>query len=80
MGNDTEDELREQAFESFVAYVNLVGYIRCNQPNWRKGQAYFNVLSDVRPDLAERVRATILDPFYSDCRLADFLYFLRQAW
>lgn len=32
--------------------------------NWRYGQAIFNLLCDVRPDVAESIRGTDLDPFY----------------
>ena len=51
--------------------------------DWRFGQAAFNVLAEWRPDLAERVRGTMLDPFYSsrgDTRLKTFLRFLEQNW
>lgn len=31
----------------------------------RKGQAYFNALHKVRPDLADHIQGTKIDPFYS---------------
>lgn len=31
---------------------------------WRYGQALFNALSNVRPQLAEEIRGTPLDPFH----------------
>lgn len=33
---------------------------------WRYGQALFNLLAQVRPALAESIRATPLDPFYRE--------------
>lgn len=48
--------------------------------NWlRAGQAAFNVLGLVRPDLAERVRGTELDPFYRDDRLDAFFVWLEEV-
>ena len=51
---------------------------------WRFGQAAFNVLAEVRPDLAEQVRGTQRDPFYardaSDPRLGRFAAFLAENW
>lgn len=38
------------------------------QPQWRYGQALFNTLSAVRPELAEQVRGTHVDPFYATKR------------
>lgn len=43
----------------------------------RVGQAYFNALNEVWPELAELVHATAADPFYADSfndpRLVAFL-------
>ena len=33
---------------------------------WRYGQSLFNLLLAVRPNLAEVIRATPIDPFYAD--------------
>ena len=38
--------------------------VRAHKTGERYGQAMFNHLCDVRPDLAERVRGTVNDPFY----------------
>lgn len=50
----------------------------------RYGQAAFNYLAEVRPDLSERVRGTYLDPFYAssvaDNRFINFMGFLRENW
>jgi len=36
------------------------------QMSQRYGQFYFNLLHEVRPDIANKIRATSLDPFFSD--------------
>lgn len=46
----------------------------------RAGQWYFNLLVVARPDLADRVRGTALDPFHRDDRLPAFVGWLRTAW
>lgn len=54
--------------------------------NWRVGQTAFNILAQMRPDLAERIRATDADPFYSDHlpnghdKIAVFLAHVRENW
>ena len=35
-------------------------------PEWRKGQAYFNYLYQLYPDVADKIRGTEFDPFYAD--------------
>jgi hypothetical protein len=58
------------------AYGNyLAACVRavCDHPDWRVGQAHFNVLADLAPDVADAVRGTNLDPFYDDARLDAFL-------
>jgi hypothetical protein len=51
---------------------------------WRYGQALFNHLLDVRPELAEEIRGTDKDPFYietlSDPKYKNFLDFLSERW
>lgn len=47
---------------------------------WRRGQAYFNILHLMRPDLAERVRGTPMDPFHQDDKIGDFLAWVVLHW
>lgn len=50
---------------SLTAFLsNVISYNTAN-PRQRPGQALFNVLYMVRPDLSEQIRATELDPFHS---------------
>lgn len=47
---------------------------------WRLGQTYFNHLYFNRPDIAERIRSTEADPFYSDKRIGVFLDTVAGLW
>ena len=42
-------------------------------PFWRKGQAYFNYLYQLHPDVANEIRETEYDPFYNDSQIEKFL-------
>lgn len=58
--------------------------IRAKMYKWRLGQAAFNYLVDVRPDLSEAVRATDKDPFYAsdkaDPRWLKFKAYVEANW
>lgn len=49
-------------------------------PHQRRGQALFNYLYSVRPDLAQVICGSDLDPFYSDERIPACLSWLAQDW
>lgn len=51
---------------TYLEYLSLVVDARRAHPEWRRGQAHFNVLVKVAPELAEEIRASDLDPFYAD--------------
>lgn len=46
----------------------------------RRGQWAFNLLFEVRPDLANKVRSTDLDPFYNDGLIPVFLQWVEENW
>jgi|GEM_PF-5597506 len=54
------------------------------EPDQRIGQQLFNNLGEERPDLAEKVRGSEVDPFYADrfldARVANFCDFLAKNW
>lgn len=52
-------------FNDFMAALNL-WFSRQAPGDWRYGQALFNALAMHRPDIAERLRGTRLDPFYRE--------------
>lgn len=49
-------------------------------PGCRTGQAYCNSLSEVRPELARNIVATVADPFYSNSRISTFLTYVAENW
>ncbi len=46
----------------------------------RKGQAHFNTLYDIRPDLGQEIAGTHADPFHDDRRMTLFLDTVRAMW
>lgn len=73
----------EQKMSLHKFYFDAQAYAR-QSGNQRYGQAMFNHLCTVRPELAERVRGTDKDPFYvaalSDPRWDRFVTFLEAEW
>lgn len=53
------------SYEEFIMKVSDIhGQIRENDPYVRYGQSLFNTLSHHRPEIAEQLRGTPLDPFH----------------
>lgn len=46
----------------------------------REGQRAFNLLVVMHPTLAEKVRGSMIDPFYQDERLPAFFEFVAAEW
>lgn len=65
---------------TFSQYLRLVVLAKEANPSWRTGQTYFNVLDNVRPDLADKICGTAIDPFHRDCVLAAFLGQISTMW
>ncbi|WP_332645081.1 hypothetical protein [Aeromicrobium sp.] len=61
-------------------YLQIVRTVHARTTDWRLGQTYFNVLTEARPELAEKVRGSIVDPFHQDARIGDFLVFVSDNW
>ena len=59
-----------------VTFFTSVLRAENEHPSWRLGQTYFNVLHTLRPDLANKIRATYLDPFYINSAIPAFLKWL----
>lgn len=51
-------------YNDFIAAVCTRTENLKQQTGWRYGQAFFNCLFDERPDIAEELRGTPVDPFY----------------
>lgn len=47
--------------------------IQNRDKQYRKGQYAFNLMTQLCPEFAERVRGTVIDPFYIDGKLKHFV-------
>lgn len=67
---------------SFQQYQKAVEFAISNHPQWRRGQAAFNVLMLNRPELSERIRGTALDPYYDrdGSLLQEFYKWVEANW
>jgi len=71
------EQVKTISFEDYTAAVEraVAAY-----PNWRVGQAAFNVLSQMRPDLVLQIQGTNLDPFFDTRLLPKFYDWVQQHW
>lgn len=58
--------------------VAIVAEKMRDTPRIRLGQSLFNATHELRPDLANKVRGSDLDPFYNDGRAGAFLAWLAK--
>lgn len=65
---------------TFTEYCVKVGYYMANHPSVRQGQAFFNVLHEERPDLADEIMRVKLDPFHNEEVLPQFLEYVEENW
>jgi hypothetical protein len=49
-------------------------------PTMKYGQVYFHLLSSSRPDIAESLRGTMLDPFHKDEVKGETHKFVESKW
>lgn len=56
------------------------GKYHTDENGGRKGQVFFNALGELKPHLADRVRFTPVDPFYSDALIPAFMNWVRDNW
>ena len=67
---------------SMPLYIQEVKKAQAMHPEWRYGQALFNVLDEHWPGIEREIRATDLDPFYFEeqqsVRLDRFLDYVRS--
>lgn len=69
------------SFNDFLADVSIK-FEKWNKqdPTIRYGQLYFSLLSSARPDIAESLRSTKLDPFYKDEVKGETHKFVESKW
>jgi hypothetical protein len=66
-----------RTFDDYLQHANRAWL---GQTVQRRGQMFFNVLAEARPDISERVRGGSLDPFHRDDRIPDFLRHVEDRW
>lgn len=67
-------------YEDFLARVDALWGNNIIQISQRYGQLYFNVLHELRPDIANKIRATELDPFYFDDVKLETIQAVIENW
>ena len=65
---------------TFEEYVVAVTRALLDNPTWRVGQTWFNVLVQNNFALAGEIRGTSLDPFYDDSVLSRFATRVNADW
>ena len=82
----TIKDLRDNSFDgehtmTFQEYMQRVDEYVSDYPDWRFGQALYNVLGLVRPDLAHELTGSPLDPFYKNpTEVMPFFSWLAARW
>lgn len=61
-------------------YLDKVSDEISKNNSFRVGQIYFNILYECRPDLADLICGTELDPFHKDELLLKFKLWLNESW
>lgn len=59
--------------EEIAIFSGKVSEALIENKRWRAGQAMFNVLHQLHPELANSIRGTENDPFYRNDKINDFL-------
>lgn len=67
----------EKMFSSLTLRI-LAQAARKEHPQWRWGQAVWNVAVHYWPKQVEQFRATELDPFHNDDRVSEFISALQK--
>jgi len=47
-------------------------------PKWRYGQAFFNALYELFPNIADSIRGSNIDPFYRDDNVEKCIKYLED--
>jgi hypothetical protein len=61
-------------------FVHTVVTTLKQERSLRAGQTMFNVLCQMKPEIANKIRATENDPFYENNRIPAFLAVVDELW
>ena len=74
-------ELYYKSFNDFLADASIVyEKLKGDGFNLRYGQVYFNLLHEHRPDIAEILRGSLMDPFYKEEVKTETHRFVESKW
>ena len=65
--------------QKLLEFLRAVDKVFLDNDEWRYGQACFNVLHALHPKLADGIRGSAVDPFYTDDRVPVFLVWVKVA-
>jgi predicted alpha-1,6-mannanase (GH76 family) len=61
-------------------FVDAWGESMTMNPNWRRGQAFYNTLDAYDPATAEALRVSNVNPFYDDSNVPKAIWFIAERW
>lgn len=65
----------------YITFVlEATKYYDSNKADYRLGQAVYNRLNEVRPDIAKKLMGTDLDPYYEKAVTVPTWEFIHQNW
>lgn len=59
-------EKYKTSYNEFLAYCSIAYEAQGERKELRYGQIYFNTLLFIQPEIAEKLRGSLNDPFYRD--------------
>jgi len=65
---------------SYEDFHQLVESTHKTKPEWRYGQVYYNLLSYHRPDIANEIQGTLMDPFHKKEVSQYVINFIKSKW
>jgi len=65
---------------TFADFLALATRTFDEKADLRYGQHWFNTLYEVRPDIANKVRGSIFDPFHRDHVSQQAVFFVAENW
>lgn len=71
--NALNEKYYTSSVNSIEEFYKIYNKNRSKFPQQRDGQFIFNLMNDLKPDLANRYRGTSIDPFYNDDNIVPFL-------
>ena len=80
MQQQNQVDMRYLNYNDFIAAVSTRADYARQEHDWRYGQAFFNVLLEETPEIANELRATKLDPFHKNAIEAETYQRIRELY